>query len=115
MVIARQRAGETSLEYAHCDCDNHQADDRQYREQFSYPLKPRAILHMSNCQATHNRAAGRSEQVHEAICGAENHDHGLDREVQLAGQTAHAAKGPMMGMDTVAMPELDGIKNESTT
>ena len=26
-----------------------------------------------------------------------------------------AAKGPMMGMDTVAMPELDGIKNESTT
>ncbi len=106
MVIARQRAGETSLEYAHCDRDNHQADDRQYREQFSYPLKPRAILHMSNCQATHNRTAGRSEQVHKAICGAEDHDHGLDRETEVRS---------MMGMDTVAMPELDGIKNESTT
>ena len=59
-------------------------------------------------QTAHDGTGGRREQVHKAVAGGVDHDHGLHREVQLMGQA------PRIGMETVAMPEDDGIRKDST-
>ena len=72
--------------------DDH-AGDAQHHEQLAAELQPRGVFHLGQRQTAHDSTARRGEQVHQAVAGAEDHDHDVGREAQRVRQRAHDGHG----------------------